>query len=433
MHAGCRMRGAMNVKPIRVLLFSNSKVRAGVEEHTLQLLNGFDRRLFTPYLACTPQLAELIKPGLRPDVEVFHLTMDHLTDVAGAAKLARVLQKREIQVLHSHTFRASLFASPIGKLCRVPAILETSHGRELWRRGWIKSRFFIDRFAARFVDYVIAVSEATARYLVEQKGLPANKVVVIRGAANLKPFDPSRPAPEGLKRSLGFAENDPVLLVLARLEPQKGHRVLLEAMPLILRQHPNARLVCLGDGTLRSELEDFVNGNSLANNVRFVGRQTDVAKWLAFADLTVLPSFYEGLPLAVIESFAAGRPVVATAVDGTSEVVLNGKTGLTVPPGDPARLAEAIAHTLTDPIGARKMAQAGRERVLREFGVEKMIESTQEMYFRAFEENGTGRAQPAKRPAVESIPMEIRSKDLLTQEAGTGIPTLTGEGNGRGA
>src|ERR1700686_2520264 len=138
------MRGTMNVKPIRLLLFSNSTVRAGVEEHTLQLLNGFDRRLFTPYLACTPQLAELIKPDLRPDVEVFHLTMDRLTDVPGAIKLAQILRKRKIQVLHSHTFRASLFASPIGKLCRVPAILETSHGRELWRKGWIKSRFFID-------------------------------------------------------------------------------------------------------------------------------------------------------------------------------------------------------------------------------------------------------------------------------------------------
>lgn len=421
----------MNAKPIRVLLFSNSTVRAGVEEHILQLLNGFDRRLITPYLACTPQLAELIKPDLRRDVDVFPMTIDRLTDFAGASKLARILRKREIQILHSHTFRASLFASPIGKFCRVPMILETSHGRELWRKGWIKSRFFIDRFAARFVDYLIAVSESTAQYLVEQKRLPAKKIVVIRSAVNLRDFDPNRRAPEGLKRSLGFGEDDPVLIVLARLEPQKGHRVLLEAMPLILREHPSARLVCLSDGALRAELEKLVATKSLTSHVRFVGRQPNIREWLALADLTVLPSFHEGLPLAVIESLAAGRPVVATAVDGTPEVVLNGKTGLTVPAGDPARLADAVNRTLGDPLRAREMAQAGRELVLREFSVEKLIQSTQNLYLRAFEEGLTGREQPARRPSGESSPMKVGSKDLLSHEAG--LSAWSSEGNGRGA
>jgi glycosyltransferase involved in cell wall biosynthesis len=373
----------MNTKPIRVLLFSNTTARYGVEEYILQLLHGFDRQLFSPHLACTPQLAELIRPDLPLDVQVFPLTLDSLTNCAGAIRLGQILRKQKIQILHSHMFRASLFASPIGRLCRVPLILETSHGRELWRKGWIKSHFFIDRFAARFVDYVIAVSESTAQYLVEEKGLPRGKIVVMRCAVNLKEFDPSRRAPDGLKRSLGFAEDDPVLVVLARLEPQKGHRVLLEAMPLILQEHPNARLVCVGDGALRAELEELVATKGLTRHVRFVGRRRDVREWLALADLTVLPSFHEGLPLAVIESLAAGRPVVATAVDGTPEVVLDGKTGLTVPAGDPGRLAEAVNRTLGDPLRARAMAQAGRELVLREFGVANLVDATQTLYLQA--------------------------------------------------
>jgi glycosyltransferase involved in cell wall biosynthesis len=117
--------------------------------------------------------------------------------------------------------------------------------------------------------------------------------------------------------------------------------------------------------------------------VRFVGRQRDVREWLALADLTVLPSFHEGLPLAVIESLAAGRPVVATAVDGTPEVVRDGKTGLTVPAGDPGRLAEAVNRTLGDPLRARAMAQAGRELVLREFGVANLVNATQTLYLQA--------------------------------------------------
>jgi glycosyltransferase involved in cell wall biosynthesis len=195
---------------------------------------------------------------------------------------------------------------------------------------------------------------------------------------------------------LGFGEDDPVLVVLARLEPQKGHRVLLEAMPLILQEHPNARLVCLSDGALRAELEELVATNGLTSHVRFVGRQPEVRDWLALADVTVLPSFHEGLPLAVIESLAAGRPVVATAVDGTPEVVRDGKTGLTVPAGDPGRLAEAVNRTLGDPLRARAMAQAGRELVLREFSLEKLIQSTQNLYLRSFEDARLKRARPAR-------------------------------------
>ena len=136
-----------------------------------------------------------------------------------------------------------------------------------------------------------------------------------------------------------------------------------------------------------------------ADSVRFVGLQANVQDWLALADVTVLPSFYEGLPLAAIESLAAGRPMVATAVDGTPEIVLDGATGLTVPPGDPAALARAICRLLADPWLREKLALAGREWVLERFAEERQVQRTQALYELALARRGR-RTRPEPRLAA---------------------------------
>jgi len=370
---------------ISVLYFSNVLVRGGAEEHILTLLRGLDRASFRLHLVCAPELAAKLQPDLPGDVEVVSLRFRKFTQVAAGLRLAQIIHERRVSILHSHLFYGSLFASPIGRLCRVPVILETPHLREQWRRGWFKSRFIVDRLVGRFVDYYIAVSEANACYLVEQKGLPTEKIVVIQNGCDLKRFDPARPAPSGLKRSLAFGENDPVLIVIGRLEPQKGHRVLLQALPAVCREFPRTRLICVGEGALRTELVSLAAKLGLEASVRFVGYQSDVADWLALADVTVLPSLYEGLPLVAIESLAAGRPMVATAVDGTPEVVVDGKTGLTVPPGDAGRLAEAICRLLGDPGLRRNLGAAGREWVRERFSHERQIEKTQQFYLKVWE------------------------------------------------
>ena len=379
MHVAGRRADAMISRPISVMMVSNALIRGGAEEHILQLLQELDRQWFRLHLVCTPELEQLIRPDLPADVGVSVLTLDHLTDIVGAFRLVRAIRRHRVQILHSHMFRASLFASPIGQICGVPVIIETSHGREVWRKGW-KASFFVDRFVSRRVDRLIAVSEATARYLVEHKGIPAEKVSVIRSAIKVQQFDPNHPAPKGTKRALGFAESDPLLVVVGRLEPQKGHAVMIDAMPGVLEEFPRARLVCVSDGSLRSQLEAQVRQKGLQESIRFVGYQPDVRDWLALADVNVLPSWYEGLPLAAIEALAAQRPMVATAVDGTPEVVINQETGLLVPPGNPERLSSAICQLLRDPQRARQMAIAGRKLVVERFSIEKLVNDTKHLY-----------------------------------------------------
>ncbi len=370
----------MSAGPISVMYFSNTRVRGGAEEHILTLIRGLERKQFRLHLVCSPEVAEAVRADVPTDVELLPLSYPAPSHGAGATQLGRWIRARRIQVLHSHLFISSLCASPVGWMCRVPLIVETPHVRELWRRGWKANNFTIDRMAGRFVDRYIAVSYANARYLVEEKGLPEKKVRVIQNGSDLSRFNPAHVAPPGMREELGFAPGDPVMLVAARLEPQKGHAVLLNAMPEVLREFPNARLVCVGDGVLRQELEQQSQQRGLQSNVRFPGFQSNVTDWLAFCDFTVLPSFYEGLPLVAVESLAAGRTMVATAVDGTPEVVVNGRTGITVPAGDPAALAAAICTMLRSPTLRQRMAEQGRAYVLERFSQERQVRETAEFY-----------------------------------------------------
>lgn len=368
---------------ITVLHFTYSEVHAGAEEHMLTLLRGLNRKQFRPLLACHPRLYETVKNTLPPDVTAFTLRLEGPTSFRAAWQLGRILKKERVQILHSHMFHSSLLASPVGWACRVPVVVETPHVAERWRKGWLKGSYLVDRLIGRCVTYYIAVSQSNADYLLEVKGLHPSKVVVIRNGCDLSRFAPGRPKPAGLREQLGFAERDSVVLVPARLEPQKGHAVLLKALPSVVREFPQTRVVFVGDGALRNELEEQAHALNLTSIVRFVGFQSNMADWYAFADLMVLPSFFEGLPLVAIESLAAGCPVVATAVDGTPEVVVDNQTGLTVPPGDPGRLAEAIRYMFRYPEKRQSFGSRGRDFVCSVFNQAKQIDDTANLYRRA--------------------------------------------------
>jgi glycosyltransferase involved in cell wall biosynthesis len=367
---------------ISVLQFTNASVRGGVEEHVLMLLRGFDRRRFKLHYACPPELADKVRADVPPDVEIIPLYVEWPTQFGAISRFIRILRSRRIDILHSHAFSASQMASPLGWLCRVPLIVESAHGREAWRTGW-KAKCYVDRFVGPFVDRYIAVSRANAEYLMRTKHYPVRKITVIHPGSDLSKFTAAHRPPAGLKQSFGFAPDDPLLLVVGRLEPQKGHRILLDAIPEIRREFPRVRLVCVGEGSLRSALEAQVQALGIEDAVRFVGYWPDVRDWLAVADLSVLPSFHEGLPVTPVESLAAGCPVVATAVDGTPEVVVHEKTGLTVPPGDAGALAKAICRLLGSPELSQNLAAAGRDWVLDRFSSERMVERIQNFYLEA--------------------------------------------------
>ena len=367
------------MKPIRLLFVLTSPVRGGVEEVVLGLLRRLDPSEFRLGLAApTPLLdsfgADLA--GVRVDAEA--MSVEPLLRRDAFGPLSRFVRHFRPDVMNSHLFRSTAAAAPVAAWFSVP-IVETYHGREGWRRGLVRGRFLPDRLVARLVERVIAVSEAARMFLIEGKGYPAAKVTVVANGRDLSIYKPGSWR-DAVRAELGLAPATPVVGMVGRLDAQKGHTYLLDAWPGVQREIPDARLLLVGDGGLREPLERRVRELGLGDSVIFAGFRTDVPRLLDAMDVMVLPSLYEGMPLTAIEGSAMARPVVATAVDGTPEVVRDGSTGHLVPPADPAALTRAMLGLLRDPDGARRMGQAGREWVLARFDVTRHVTATADVY-----------------------------------------------------
>lgn len=359
-----------------------SKVRAGAEEHALSLLVSLRECGFEPYLAAPAELLRAMERELNAaDVKRLPLEFSSPLDLAAGARMARWLRRERIDILHCHLFTASLHAAGVARMAGVSAVIETCHGPEAWRMGKrLRGSFWIDRQVGRLVDRYIAVSQAAARHLIENKGIPRTKISVIHNGRDLERYHPLGAQERAeTRRALGLG-GDPALLVLARLDDQKGHRFLIDAIGQLVRRWPRLTALFAGDGPLKDALSAQCAALGLGGRVRFLGYRDDIPRLLAAADVVVLPSLYEGLPLAAIEALAAGRPLVASAVDGTPEVVIDGETGLLVPPADPLALAAAIERILADPPLAARLGEAGRQHVQQNFGLRRQVEETIAVY-----------------------------------------------------
>ena len=269
-------------------------------------------------------------------------------------ELVRVLRRLRPSVAHvMDVWPQALVAA---RLARVPRVLVTHHTPELPRRDNLGGRAW-QRLGWLARPEVIYTSEADR----ERDGRRPSHVIAL--GIDLRSFTRAAPA---------LRSDRPLVGNVARLAPQKDHRTLIEAARLV----PEADFVVAGGGELREELERLASGS----NVRFLGARDDVPAVLASLDAFAFPSLFEGLCLAVIEAQAAGVPVVATPVGGIRETVVDGETGLLVPPGDPPALAAAIRRLLEDRPAAEAMADEAKRRVRARYSVDRMIAETLRLY-----------------------------------------------------
>jgi glycosyltransferase involved in cell wall biosynthesis len=262
---------------------------------------------------------------------------------AGRAwRLARAFRSARADAVHCHNLAATVVAAPAAWVSGVRTILATRHGLVgPPQPGNREGRFWT---VARACDHVVAVCEAAQQHLKRGAGNAAAKVVLIRNGAS--PAVGGRLASPGARAGSRFT-----LVCVARLNAIKGHRSLLQALALVRRDIPVVRLVLVGDGPERTALEALSGQLGLADRVEFVGERLNPGQWLEAADLFVLPSETEGLPVALIEAFAAGLPVVVTDVGGMPELVNRAAAGSVVPPADPRALADAIVARAASPAG----------------------------------------------------------------------------------
>jgi glycosyltransferase involved in cell wall biosynthesis len=362
-----------------ILHFTNSTLWGGVEEHICGLLRSFSRTRFHAQLVCDPILYGRFRAAIPGDVEITPLAFSGPSHASSALRFGKLVREGQFQVVHSHMFWSSLFASPIAWACRVPVIIETLHGTEAWRTGW-KANRVVDHAVGQFVTKYVAVCESDARFLECKKHVPAGKIATIHNGVDAQRFFLPAEAGGAIRRALGFTDTDSVLIMVARLHRGKGHRVMFEAMRQLLPSYPKLKLICLGEGSEESELRAISESFGLEECIHFEGYQRNVPEWLAAADINVLPSFYEGLPLTILEAMAAGLPTVASRVGGIPEAIEDGVSGLLLSPGDPRQLAYALSLLLKNTATAARIGRAARERVLRSFAFEQQVSNTEKMY-----------------------------------------------------
>jgi glycosyltransferase involved in cell wall biosynthesis len=221
---------------------------------------------------------------------------------------------------------------------------------------------------------LIAVSEEVKTSITKTlPAIPQKKIVSICNSVDVQRYG-KHGERAALRHELGLGEHQQVAAMVATFKEQKGHRYLLDALPKVVKEFPDLSVLFIGDGELKTEIQAQALGLHLENHVHFLGNRQDVPALLAASDFFVLPSLWEGLPMALIEAMASGLPVIATQVSGTSQVMVHGETGLLVAPGNAKELERAMLDLLSHPDMFMKMGKAARSRVESHFSAQRQAE-----------------------------------------------------------
>ena len=380
----------MRERPIRVLFVIPNLFFGGAERNLTTLLPRMDPARFTPSVICIGEEGYAGDSGLfstlpAAGIEAVALRLHKRQAVRALIELVLMMRRTRPDVVVVQGYNAEVLGRIAARIAGVKHTIKWVHNiGSVEPRGTVRST--VDRALTRWTSGYFGVAETQRRYLVDELGYPDDKIRIIYNGVDLVKFSPS--TDRGVLAEFGFAEDDPVVGIVARLGPEKDHVSLLRAARTVVDELPRARFLIIGDGPTRPQLEALCTELQLTPNVHFAGSRDDVARLLPAIDVFVLTSTSECFPISVLEAMACARPAVCTAVGGIPEVINEGETGYLVPPKDPPQLAARLVRLLRDPQTARRMGGAARARVEAEFDLDRSVAAAQE----AIEDVVSGRA-----------------------------------------
>ncbi len=369
------------VRKTRILYVVGSFVAGGAERHLLELWGRIDRDRFEVEIVCFRRTGAFTTQVDALGWPVHDLGMNpRIYDPAGWRGLGRLMARIRAfrpDVVQGYLFGPNLFAALAGRICGVRAVVVSKRNVDAFETS---RQVWIQRLAHRLATHVVAVSEAagdSSRAL----GVPPDRVTVIPNGVDVERFRPVVADRDG-RRALGFNGSAPWIGSVGCLEARKDVPTLLGALALLAERGVTFEAVLIGDGRERGRLEALSASLGLAGRVHFLGERGDIERLLPLLDVFVLSSREEGIPNALLEAMACGRPSVATAVGGTPEVLTDGDTGWLVPAGDPRPLADAIQAALTDRSEAERRARRAREQAETRLSIAAMVSRHEALYAR---------------------------------------------------
>jgi len=354
---------------IKIVYIINSLALGGAEKLLLNICRFIDKEKFEVFV-CTvngggPLLDEFEKLDIT--LKIFQKKSKLGLNVIG--QIYRFLKEIKPQIVHTHLFAGDTWGRIAAIFAKIPIIIVTEHNLNL-DEGFIKK--LIKLILSWFTDKIIAVSGGVRDYSIKIEKIKADKLEVIYNGIDLTKF-----AFRGYK-PIDLANVKAV--VVARLEKQKGHQYLIEALPLILKKYPNFVLNILGTGSLLADLKSQAGSLGLLNKVVFWEQQLEVEKILPQMDLFILPSVWEGLGIAILEAQAVGVPVLASNVGGIKEIVTDKKTGLLFEPKDPQGIFEAVDNLILNPNLQKEIVDNAYNQVIKKFSLDQMIKAYTDLY-----------------------------------------------------
>ena len=397
---------------VRLMEMATRFAIGGTERQLVELANGLDADRFDVQLSCLHRwgsfLSELKSKRPPDEFRIHHLY--GLPALRQQLRLAAHLWKNRIQIFHAQGFYPNVFGIPAARLARTPVAIASI--RDLGDNRTLLQRL-AQRVACALADAIVVNADVVRRQLVGE-GWPDKKIHVIHNGVDLTRYAAAPKRPE-LRRELGLPAEGPVVAVVSRLNPQKGIEQFIDAAALIGARFPQAHFLVVGDqhkipgasnSGYRATLEERALRLGLGKRLVFAGFRLDVPQILAQVSVAVLPSLTEALSNSLLESMAAGAPVVATEVGGNPEVVEDGVTGLLVPPQDPEALARAVCRLLEWPQEAERLGRAGRRLIHERFSVAQMVHATEQLYLGLLAQAPRGKRVQRRLKSDDAIPTQ---------------------------
>lgn len=372
-------------KRIRILHVLDSLAVGGMERVVIDVANLLDPERFEQVICCLSRRGEAAR-HLRPHIRCLDLGKGSRADYLMPQKIMGVLRRERPDIVHSQSW-SGVDAAIATLLMRGPRMVHSEHGRNLphihgepWKRRIARRALY------HHADEVFAVSGELRDYYCRETGFPPERMQVIPNGIDLRRLvAPGAPDGGDVRRELRLGAEDFVLGAVARLDATKDTMTLVRAfarLHLDRRRPANLKLLVVGEGERRADLERFAADHGLTDAVRFTGMRHDVPRLLAAMDLFALSSLTEGLPITVLEAMGAGLPILATRVGALPELVAEGETGFLVEPKRAEDFAEKIAMLYDHPALARQLGAAGRRKVENEYGIDRMLDRYADLYLR---------------------------------------------------
>ena len=341
---------------------------------------GFAVRVYSMRAISHPEILERLAPHARTEI----IGESRLWTGTGLVQLARELRSWPAHIVQTALPTSDMIGRTLGRLAGVPAIFSSIRGRNVDKSNWQK---WLDRRTAHLAEAIVFNDHDAVPFAMRHEGVRADQVVYI---PNGVPITHARRPPSEIRAELHTPTEATVIATVARLHPSKGQEYLLQAFRLVRRRFPGTVLWLIGDGECRAALEGLARQLEIAEAVRFAGTRRDVRDILDAIDLFALPSLWEGMPNALMEAMAAGRPVIASDTDAIRELVIDRKTGWMVKPADAEGLARTMIEILGDRHQAAEIGRAGMLYVQRHFSLDRMADAYTALYRAGLERRAPG-------------------------------------------